>query len=541
MSTAFLQMMAPIAGAALALGASAGDSVHLRGEDLCRIGSISIERHDIFGTSDSTRLRRLGTLINAIHVLTKERVIRDELLFREGEVYDPTLVEESERNLRRLGFVGDVIVHADTMPDSSIHVAVQTQDKWTLGLSTSFKQDGGRRSYSLSVSEDNLLGSGLALSGGYNYDTQRSNPYGSELIFSDRRVLGTRWLTKLQYKDNEDLHIKTMLLESPFFADAAPWAGGLYVDEGRVRRRQYEGDVQVGQDDFWQQNQSAWLALSATGETILRPGLAFLRARTRSTTGVTARYDNLDLLHASLGIMRRTWYKGRFLNSIGRIEDVPLGFAGEVVAGRNFRSGVRQEPNWYFRLESAAAMRCGSFYLSPALTWSGYVLGSTGTESTLQWTLLAHEQLPSRNTVVVRLTGTHGHNWSPGKQVRLGSPSGLRGYGSYQFTGEGMLLANVEGRWRSNVEWWVFRFGGALFFDCGVAWREEARLAAQRLHSGAGFGLRVENTKQQGTGILRVDLAFNLDKRKFAELTITTGQLIEAFASIDYTPPSLAR
>src|SRR5260370_1618761 len=42
---------------------------------------------------------------DALHIETRESVIRKFLLFQEGDPYDPTRLEESERNLRVLPFL----------------------------------------------------------------------------------------------------------------------------------------------------------------------------------------------------------------------------------------------------------------------------------------------------------------------------------------------------------------------------------------------------------------------------------------------------
>ena len=61
-----------------------------------------------YAEDDSPRIHRI-----VIHGLerTDEQVIRRELLFAEGDVLDSTRVAETERNLRRLLFIGEVHIH----------------------------------------------------------------------------------------------------------------------------------------------------------------------------------------------------------------------------------------------------------------------------------------------------------------------------------------------------------------------------------------------------------------------------------------------
>ncbi len=116
-------------------------------------------------------------------------------------------------------------------------------------------------------------------------------------------------------------------------------------------------------------------------------------------------------------------------------------------------------------------------------------------------------------------------------------PTGLCGYDAYRFSGQRLLLFNLEDRIFPDIKFWIFRFSGVLFFDSGIMWGENQPIKNQKLHSSFGFGLRISNTKQQGSGIIRIDFPFNLDKRKIAEIIITTDQLFNAFSEITHIAP----
>ena len=123
----------------------------LRGEETpaYAFGKITIEEQQVFDESDSTFLQRIEEyskpasdvaqtvrkLANDVHVLTREEVIRRELLFKEGDPYDQRLVDESARHLRRLGFIGGINILSDTLPNNTIDVVVKTRDRWSLSPS----------------------------------------------------------------------------------------------------------------------------------------------------------------------------------------------------------------------------------------------------------------------------------------------------------------------------------------------------------------------------------------------------------------------
>src|ERR1041384_7494365 len=69
------------------------------------IGKITIDNRDIFDTSQPSESNPLFKLANGIHIQTRKDFIRRELLIKEGDAYDPALVDETERNLRRFNFL----------------------------------------------------------------------------------------------------------------------------------------------------------------------------------------------------------------------------------------------------------------------------------------------------------------------------------------------------------------------------------------------------------------------------------------------------
>jgi hypothetical protein len=123
-----------------------------------RFGKISFDQRKVFEESDSASLRIVGSVANSVHVLTDEEVIRWELLFDEGDVYDNALVDESEQNLKGLGIVNDVAIVRDTLPDRTVDIMVKTRDRWTLRPGLSLRQEGDRGGLSVSVRDENFLG-----------------------------------------------------------------------------------------------------------------------------------------------------------------------------------------------------------------------------------------------------------------------------------------------------------------------------------------------------------------------------------------------
>src|SRR4029453_1625960 len=61
------------------------------------IGTIYVDAQNIFDVNDPAEDKTIYRGANALHVTTREGVIRQQLLFRTGEPYSQRKIEESER------------------------------------------------------------------------------------------------------------------------------------------------------------------------------------------------------------------------------------------------------------------------------------------------------------------------------------------------------------------------------------------------------------------------------------------------------------
>ncbi|HEX9006016.1 MAG TPA: hypothetical protein VF889_01885, partial [Bacteroidota bacterium] len=136
---------------------------------------------------------------------------------------------------------------------------------------------------------------------------------------------------------------------------------------------------------------------------------------------------------------------------------------------------------------------------------------------------------------------SRGLNWATGRQFLLGSPTGLRGYEATAFSGTQQALLNLQYRLFSRLSVWIFRVGGVVFLDSGTAWGGSAPLWNQRFHNAVGVGLRIENAAQQGTGLVNIDIPFNLDQRRITEIAISSSELFRAFTDLAFIPPTSIR
>jgi len=150
------------------------------------IESVEIARLPVFDEDDP-----VPDFVNVFHAQTRERVIRRELLFREGDVYAAERVRETVRNLQALPQFGVIVVAAlkGSRP-GRVRVVVIVRDIWSLRLSYELRGTFKSLNYLLiNPSEWNFLGTRTQLGGVFTLSPDR---YSVGAIAIHPRAFGTK-------------------------------------------------------------------------------------------------------------------------------------------------------------------------------------------------------------------------------------------------------------------------------------------------------------------------------------------------------------
>ncbi len=159
------------------------------------IERVVIVREDIIAESDFW-----PNFFNWFHVKTRDHVVRQELLLGRGKVWNPALVAESERNLRKL-FVLAVVraVACKSSSPGKVVLLVVTKDLWSIRLNNKFSMVGSVvQSFLTQPTEQNFLGRNKQVSLRLKLQQLQLNGFVLRDKFSigqlyvDERVLGSR-------------------------------------------------------------------------------------------------------------------------------------------------------------------------------------------------------------------------------------------------------------------------------------------------------------------------------------------------------------
>ena len=163
------------------------------------IGEITLDKGDVFDLSNPDEDNWLYRAANRLHIITRDKTITKQLLFRPGDAFDRRLIEETERLLRRNKYLHDAHVTAMSAADGRVDLTVATRDVWSLGPEISLSRSGGENRTRIGLEEINLLGRGQRLRVLRDEDVDREE---NTVEFSDQH-LGRSWVSVLaRYGDD---------------------------------------------------------------------------------------------------------------------------------------------------------------------------------------------------------------------------------------------------------------------------------------------------------------------------------------------------
>lgn len=483
------------------------------------IQDIIFESHNVFDQDKPEEARRIFKLANSIHVLTHKKVIKRELLFSVGDLYDPELLRETERNLRRLSFIRKAEV-AGVYGSSGPVVIVRTWDAWTLELNASYKRAGGVTDTRLGAADRNLLGYGKTASllyTGTGQDADRS------VLYHDPQFFGKRLAYSVSAGKTATTQHYGTSLGRPFYATIArsSFIGGINynVDQpgvyrnlapaGTVGRRSYDANLTYG------------YALEASPLRTRRLSLGLLHQR--ADYSLLADQPTLFVpdadQHTSLVLgaeyQDNFFIKQRRIQKLSRDEDFNMGLGlspSIAYAPRLAALGTTGElitPK--LELRKGISSELGQFLILRGDYLSQYVNGGNGGRVATVDAQYFCRYFP-RHTVAAHVAFDHGYRLAPQSLLSLGEDNGLRGYRSKQFQGNRRLLFNAEERvFFFEDIWKIIDGGGVVFFDTGYAWMPEQAFRFADLKSSYGFGLRIGATRSASNDPLRIDIAHALN------------------------------
>ena len=475
------------------------------------IRNIEIERHVVF-TDLSRKPRFIYNWANHLHIVTKESVIRQELLFKSGDEYDPEILEESERKLRSLSYFGEVTVAVTTEEETFVDVLVTTQDQWSTIVAYVFERGGGRTTFGGGIEEFNFLGLGKRIFTEITHEVSEGTQI--NLRYTDPQLFSSRWTAQGNFVTGPFLKNYSARIIRPFYALDTKWAYGFTGFVRDQTRRFFANSLEV---DRFRDEKEEFQVFGARAF-----GGRFHKKRVQlnyrfSNKDITSLPDTTivplpddEVSHAL--ILTATFENLSFveetqIDKFVRVEDLTLGNVTQISLGRTgipFPNGVKRFELRVVRREAHQIFDRQYLFL----TLGVQTLFEKNTIASLR--LRYYHKFARRQTLAFNFEFDYADKLED-SQLLLGGDSGLRGYPARAFAGDKRLLLNVEDRIFSSLNILTVQLGGVLFFDAGNVWNEEASINLNDLNYSAGFGLRLGYVKSPDSRVGRIDFGWALN------------------------------
>lgn len=532
-------LLAAVRAAALPAGPQAGDVSIATGTVVAPesraalstapvVAEVRVERTNVFDPAVPGEDWWPFRVANRIHFVTREPVVRDELLLRPGERWDALKALESERNLRAGYAFRRVEIVKISRPDGQVDEIVRTQDAWSTNPRVGFGTSGGQTSLSLGIEEGNLLGYGKSV--GYIHSEghsptgrQRSDTYS----YGDPRFLGSRLALGGSHTSNQDGNTDTLGLDRPYYSLDTPHAVSAVFNNTNAVGTQFQSGAEYSK--YFERDRlvdaSYGRRLSADRVFVQRVEAGWYEERaafapTPPPPGTLPGQLPGDR-HLSGPTVGYSWIQPRYLKETNidrmeRVEDFNLGNEMRARTGYMARGTGSDQDRWIFNASDQQGLKLGdSSFALARVGVSGRIFNNRWENglATASANFFWKNYMWSRGrTLIAHVEAAQGRRLDRENQIVLGGSTGLRGYRNQSFVGGRAILVNVEDRFFFEREWLhILRFGGAAFFESGAVVPEGSGFSPARFKSDVGAGLRAASTRSSSGSVVRLDVAYALN------------------------------
>lgn len=441
-------------------------------------------------------LEIIRKLTLALHVNTRDDVVRRYLLLNVGDKCDEVRRAESERIMRGQPFLVDARVNVFTDPRGGVRLEVETRDEFSLFVEPNVAL-GGPLLRGLSVGESNLAGAGVYGGAFWGNGGAYRDKLGARL--EDYQFLGGRNVLRAFATRAPQGHDFGLEVVRPYLTDLQHFAwrgkiGGTRTYEGLLSP-EIEGTALRVDREF--QDIGAVARVGGVGNLKLigaslsrelvkiadKPVLVLHEGfRSPDSLLIPANYHNQDVtrLNALIGLRQLRFVRVAGFDALTGVQDLRVGIQTGMLIGRSVQwLGARDQDAFFLGDIYAGYGNKSSFLGFQTLTearrdrrinkWEGVL-----TSGRLAWYLKPAEKQLTLTEVL----------WSTGTSVRVpyqlsfaDPEGGMHGYLNSRTAGAHRVVLRAEERVRIPSRYTVADFGAAMFVEAGKLWAEDVPFA----------------------------------------------------------------
>lgn len=441
----------------------------------------------------------INKTLNKIHIKTKEKYIRNNLIIKKGDKVNPYVLADNERIIRNLPYIEDAKIILIPVSDETVDILLITKDKFSLGLDLQFTDVN---SGILEIYDKNIIGIGHELKTNlfFNYDEDPS--WGYEGVYKIDNIRGSFIKGIINYKNAFNTESYGINLSRKFFTPNTKYAGGINIINTStfedLDTMSYPTPFRYGYQDYWL-GRSFMLNYASRLRLIISGRFLFNNIYERPEIDEYSYYDlhNFQLYLGSIAFSRQKYYKSNLIYNYGTTEDIPYGFLLEFTGGY-------ENNEFYNRYYTGVEFSHGNFYKN--LGYFHTKIGFAGFLSEQQYRQgLFHLKssyftnlLPFNNFHVrqfINIDYNIGIRRFEDEYINISNENGIRGLSSDSLKGTHRLTMSLETVAFSPFYVYGFRFAFYGFADFGFIGSNRYNIFKNDLYSAIGVGLRIRNER----------------------------------------------
>jgi len=315
-----------------------------------RINSITIEQQNFLSSIDSkeSNLKDIFSKIgDKLQSNSKKRAIRENIFFKEWDIFDPSIIAYNEKWLRDLSYIQDAKILAMITPydTNQVDVIVVTKDLFSYGGELLINN---KDAYAAKLNNINFLGTGNSIQINQNFENQRNPKSGWGYDVGLSNFLGTFISINAgvnQFGNNISNNVLSarknyISVQRPILHPNSKWLGGMeYLETENENVFPGKWDTIFDQQlNYNLKHKDIWIGYQLTKQSKrikLNEYKQFIQYRYLENDfrarpidyllQLDRNYQNLKANFLSFTLVRQSVYRTRYLYGLGRYEDLPIG------------------------------------------------------------------------------------------------------------------------------------------------------------------------------------------------------------------------
>lgn len=486
-----------------------------------RINSITIEQQNFLSSIDSkeSNLKDIFSKIgNKLQSNSKKRAIRENIFFKEWDLFDPSVIAYNEKWLRDLSYIQDAKILAMITPydTNQVDVIVVTKDLFSYGGELLINN---KDAYAAKLNNINFLGTGNSIQVNQNFENQRSPKSGWGYDVGLSNFLGTFISINAgvnQFGNNISNNVLSarknyISVQRPILHPNSKWLGGMeYLETENENVFPGKWDTIFDQQlNYNLKHKDIWIGYQLTKQSKrikLNEYKQFIQYRYLENDfkarpidyllQLDRNYQNLKANFLSFTLVRQSVYRTRYLYGLGRYEDLPIGQSLTWTTGY---SQIEKDRSAYlgFKFEQYKLSKKENYNHVIANIATSYINKSLQDirflSSLEQFSKLKYLNNGLRYRQILNLSFTQTLKNKYNEALRINSIFGIPQLNREQIKGGTRLSANWETVLYNNRAIWGFKSAPFVFGNLTYIRAVGNPILKGDIYTAIGSGMRIRN------------------------------------------------